>query len=90
MIEQAVCMELNQIGDLSLQIREIIEFELRPRLKSFDVEIELLEINDEIVKVAIKKIRQSLFDVRREVIEKIVVCKIKTSIAGIRKVIVVW
>ncbi|NPV91805.1 MAG: hypothetical protein HPY50_13650 [Firmicutes bacterium] len=84
-------MQMDYVISLTEQINEVIVRELVPRLSAFSTEVELQEVNDDgTVSLMIKENKGSLFFIRREILENIVVSKIKYSISGIRKVIVTW
>jgi DNA phosphorothioation-dependent restriction protein DptG len=73
------------------EIEEVIDLELRPRLQALGRDIDSWYINDDgTVNVVIKKISSSLFNVNRDVLEKIVVSKLKLCIPRIQKVIISW
>lgn len=71
------------------EIEKVIERELRPRLQAFGRDVELLNVSkDGTAIVVIKKVSASLFNIRSEILEKIVVSKIKLCLPHIRKVVV--
>lgn len=84
-------IEIEQTVDTYKKINEIIDKEIESRLRSLGAEVELLSISDDgSVNLLIKKASPCIFDIRREVLEKIVVSRIKLSIPEVQKITVKW
>jgi len=81
-------MGFDRVNDLTEQVKEVIEQEIRPRLSTFALEVELLGIDDDgMVTIYIKKGVERLFDISQEVLEKIVITAIQDRVSEIVKVV---